>query len=141
MPALLDEYLRAAAPDDADLFRPYCLDGLERWGLPTSQAIVSPNGDGGIMQRFQRGVMWYQPDCACVRRVPFGETLRRAFRGDNQTELGGAAVFGLFAPELLHVGPAVEVNRAVGILATGGPARQHPPRRATPVRQPSAARA
>lgn len=123
--AFLEEYLRAAAPDDATLFRAYCLDGLERWGLPTSRAVASLNGDGGVMQRFQRGVMWYQPDCGCVRRVPYGETLRRVLRGDDAgfPELRSAAVFGLFAPELLYEPPAVHVNRAVGILATGGPTR------------------
>jgi hypothetical protein len=122
---LLDEYLRATVPDDPGLFQTYCLIGLERWGLPTSPAVTSPNGDGGVMQRFQRGVMWYRADCACVRRVPFGETLRRAFRGDDSesSRVRTAAVFGLFAPELLHKGPAVHVNLAVGILATGGPPR------------------
>ncbi|MCC6176255.1 MAG: hypothetical protein IT305_13190 [Chloroflexi bacterium] len=120
--AFLTAYLTAEDVANDQAFRLLCLDGLERWGLPTSPAIVNPNGDGGVMQRFQRGVMWFEPDCGCIRRVSFGETLRHVFRGDEDghPDLARAAVFGLFAPSLLHVGPAVEADRAVGILATGG---------------------
>jgi hypothetical protein len=45
---------------------------LEMWGVPTSAPEIDPDNSNFIYQRFQRGIMHYDADCACTQAILLG---------------------------------------------------------------------
>lgn len=56
---------------------------LEIWGLPTSLPSYDPRDHGVVYQRFQRGILQYDADCACTHGVLLADYFKGILLGKN----------------------------------------------------------
>ena len=73
-----DQGTPLGADEETRLFQ-----GLETWGLPTSNPAADPNDPGVIYQRFQRGVMQYASTCRCTRAATVADYFKALLTGEG----------------------------------------------------------
>ena len=59
------------------------LFSLDIWGAPTSAPARDPNNNNFIYQRFQRGIMHYDKNCACTQGLLLADYLKAVLTGQN----------------------------------------------------------
>jgi|GEM_PF-4639500 len=56
---------------------------LEMWGIPTSEPAFDPNNHNVVYQRFQRGIMQFNPACSCTQGVLLVDYFKDILTGEN----------------------------------------------------------
>ena len=69
------------APNDPASLLP--LFNLQIWGAPTSPPAYDPNNNKFVYQRFQRGIMHFDSDCACTQGLLLADYLKSLLTGQN----------------------------------------------------------
>ena len=56
---------------------------LELWGAPTSAPAFDPHNHDVVYQRFQRGILQYDPSCRCTQGVLLGDLFKSLLTGQD----------------------------------------------------------
>ncbi len=56
---------------------------LEVWGMPTSRPAFDPHNHRFVYQRFQRGILHYDADCACAQGILLADYFKAVLLGKN----------------------------------------------------------
>lgn len=120
-------------PEDA-----WALIALELWGLPTSRPAAHPDHPDIVYQRFQRGVLKYDPACACATSVPVGRAFRSLLTGEDErpdgVRLAAPRWHGVLSPQRLDTEDSIHADDLVRILAMIPPPTYDPSRYPIPWR-------